>query len=291
MIIDTHAHINFQAFRQDADEVISRALAEKVWMINIGSQLETSKKAVELAGKYPEGVFAAVGLHPAHVTGHLMKNKLDPEELADQESMGSFNIDDYRNLILNSWKACPEPRRRVVAIGEIGLDYYYRPKTKVRLEQFKNLQKQALLAQMDLAQELGLPIVYHCRSAHADLIAILNTKYKIQNTSLRGVAHCFVGTWREAENYLELGLYLGFTGVIFKQIPGIDFKDVIEKTPLDRILVETDAPYLTPPAFGDQRNEPVFVKEVVKEIARVKNISYEEISSITTENARKLFNI
>jgi len=297
-MIDTHCHLNFKAFEKDADEVIGRTLAENIWMINVGSQLETSKKAVELAGafnapeprsivaeKYPQGVFAAIGLHPGHVTGHLLKNKLDSEELAAQESVKDFNIDDYRRLALGPGG------RRVVAIGEIGLDYYYRPKGTARLEEFKNLQKRALLAQMDLAKELNLPIIFHCRSAHSDLIRILDARYQILDTSFRGVVHCFAGTWKEAEEYLKLGLYIGFTGIIFKQIPGIDFKEVIKKTPLDKILVETDAPYLTPPAASPERNEPIFVKYIAEEIAKIKKLSYQEVSETTTLNARKLFGI
>jgi TatD DNase family protein len=261
-------------------------------MINVGSQLETSRRAVELAEKHKEGVYAAIGLHPIHVTGSLMKNKLDPEELAAQESMAEFSLEDYRKLVLDSNKnVCPEPRRRVVAIGEIGLDYYYKPKTKVKLEDFKIQQKEVLLAQMDLARELNLPIIFHCRSAHEDLIQILNTRYKIQDTKPRGVIHCFTGTWQQAQEYLNMGLYLGFNGIIFKQIQGIDWQEIISKTPLEKILVETDAPYLTPPMTDQERNEPIFVKYVVQEIAKIKKLSYQEVSEITTKNARELFKI
>jgi len=289
MLIDTHCHLNFQAFQNDADEVIQRCLDNDVWIVNVGSQLETSQRAIELAEKYPEGVYAVVGLHPIHVTGSLMKNRLDPEELIAQEGMKEFNIDDYRRLT-----ASP----KVVAIGEIGLDYYYKPKTKAKLEKFKSLQRQALIQQIDLAQELNLPVAFHCRAAHEDLIEILklkaqNSKLKTttQNLKLRGVIHCFTGTLEQAQEYLALGLYLGFTGIIFKQIPGLDWAEIIQTCPLERMLVETDAPYLTPPAAGKERNEPIFVKYVVEEIARIRNLSYQEVSEITTQNARRLFNI
>ncbi len=295
MIIDTHCHLNFNAFKDDADKVIQRTLAENVWMINVGSQLETSKKAMELAEKHSQGIFAAVGLHPIHVTGHLLKNKLDPEELAAQEKIGEFDIDEYRQLVLNS------PKGKIVAIGEIGLDYYYKPKAKTRLEEFKNLQKDVLLRQLDLAQELKLPVIFHCRSAHNDLINILNTRYQILNTGLRGVIHCFTGNIEQMRQYLDMGLYLGFNGIIFKQIAGINWQEIISNTPLDRILVETDAPYLIPPISEDQhlnqrqsanpRNEPLFVKQVVQEIAKIKKLSYQEVSEITTKNAKTLFSI
>jgi TatD DNase family protein len=308
MLIDTHCHLNFRAFEKDADEVVSRTLTGDVWMINVGSQLETSKKAIELAEafnaskprsivaeKYPEGVYAAVGLYPLHVPGvaDLIKGKLDPEEAAAQETVGEFNIESYRQLTLSSKKA--------IAIGEIGLDYYWKPKSKVKLEEFKRLQREALLAQIDLAKELNLPVIFHCRSAHKDLIEILNTKYKIQNTTLRGVIHCFTGTLEQMRQYLDRGLYLGFNGIIFKQIPGIDWQETISKAPLDRILVETDSPYLIPPQISINqsyqyksvlgRNEPLFVKQVVQEIAKIKKLSYQEVSEITTQNARKLFNL
>ncbi len=315
MIIDTHCHLNFRAFEKDADEVISRTLAGDVWMINAGSQLETSKKAIELAEKYPEGVFATVGLYPLHVPGvadliarsgisgalPVIKGKLDPEEAAAQEMVKDFNIEDYRKLAASS--------KKVVAIGEIGLDYYWRPKSKTKLEEFKRLQKEVLLAQMDLAEELNLPVIFHCRSAHQDLIEILKCKAQsekrkttVQNLKLRGVIHCFTGTMEQMQRYLAMGLHLGFNGIIFKQIQGIDWQETISKTPLERVLVETDAPYLTPLSISvnqrldplesaNLRNEPLFVKQVVQEIAKIKKLSYQEVSEITTQNARELFKI
>ncbi|MBI4359401.1 MAG: TatD family hydrolase [Candidatus Nealsonbacteria bacterium] len=280
MLIDTHAHLNFQAFQNDADEIIRRCLDNDVWVVNVGSQLATSRRTVELAEKYPQGVFAAIGLHPIHVTGHLMKNKLDPEELIGQERLGEFNIEDYRKLARSS--------QRVVAIGEIGLDYYYKPKTKARLEEFQSLQKKALGEQMGLAAELNRPIIFHCRSAHSDLIETLKSQPRHESG---GVIHCFTGTVEQAKEYLGLGLYLGFTGIIFRQIPGIDWPEIIKAAPLEKTLVETDAPYLTPPRADRERNEPVFVRFVVEEIAKIKGVSYEEVARITTENARRLFKI
>ncbi len=291
MIIDTHCHLNFRAYDHDRDEVIRRTLAENVWMINVGSQLETSKKAVELAQKYPQGIYASVGLYPLHIPGvaDLIKGKLDPEEAITQEMVNNFNINDYRKLIISS--------KKVVAIGEIGLDYYWRPKSKIKLETFKNLQIQGLLSQIALVDELNLPIIFHCRMAHNDLIDILKTR-----DNLLGVIHSFTGTIEQMQQYLGKGLYLGFNGIIFKQIMGINWQEIIKTAPLDRILVETDSPYLIPPNVSvvqrlDQRdsanlrNEPLFVKQVVQEIARIKNISYEEVSEITTKNARTLFRI
>jgi len=282
MIIDSHCHLNFRSFEGDVDEVIRRTLANDTWMINVGSQLETSKKAIELAEKYPQGVYATVGLYPLHIPGvaDLIARgaKLDSEEAAAQESVKDFNIDDYRKLILSS--------KKVVAIGEIGLDYYWRPKSKTKLDIFKDLQKQGLLLQMDLADELNLPVIFHCRVAHDDLIDILNIR-----RNFRGVIHSFTGTIGQMQQYLALGLYLGFNGIIFKHIQGIDWQEIILKTPLDKILIETDAPYLTPPMAGVARNEPVFVKYVAQEIAKIKKLSYEEVAIQTAKNAKTLFNI
>jgi len=262
MLIDTHAHVNFNAYKEDSSKVLRHSLDNGVWMINVGSQYSTSKRAVEMAEKYQEGVNAAVGLHPIHVS----------EE--------EFDCEKYKRLALSG-------SRRVVAVGEIGLDY------KPEYASFKEKQEIVLLQQMDLAQELNLPIIFHCRMAHADLIEILKSKIKNQISKLSGVVHCFTGTWQEAEEYLRMGFYLGFNGIIFR----LNLDEIIEKTPLDRILLETDCPYLTPlPAealakAGPLRNEPIFVKYVAEKIAKTKGLSYEEIAEITTQNAKKLFKI
>jgi len=278
MLIDTHAHVNFSAYKNDADEVIKRSLENDVWMINIGSQYETSKKAVEIAEKYPQSVYAAVGLHPIHLNTGLVKIKFDEEESSFNSREEDFNYKEYEELAKSE---------KVVAIGEIGLDYYYKPKTKKKLELFKEKQKETFLKQLKLAEELDLPVVFHCRVAHDDLINILNSQFLIHNSKLEGVVHCFTGTWEQAGEYLKMGFYLGFNGIIYK----LDLKEIIQKTPLEKILIETDCPYLTPPLAQVKRNEPVYVKYIAEEIAKIKKVSYEEIAKITTENAKKLFKI
>ncbi|MDO8435914.1 MAG: TatD family hydrolase [bacterium] len=293
MLIDTHSHLNFNAYKNDADEVIKRALDNDIWMLNVGSQFSTSKRAVEIAEKYPKGVYAAVGLHPIHLTEGIFKTKIDTEEIEFKKAEEDFYYEKYKELARS---------KKVVAIGEVGLDYYYRPKTKTKLEQFKNKQKEALLAQLALAKELNLPVIFHCRSAHKDLIEILNYKTRTTNYKPNGVVHCFTGNLEEAKQYLELGLYLGLNGIIFKlevaetsshlssraASPHSVLDEVIKNIPLNRILVETDCPYLTPPPF-EGRNEPLYIKSVVQRIAEIKNMNYEEIAKITTENAKKLF--
>jgi TatD DNase family protein len=291
MLIDTHAHLNFNAYKEDFDEVIRRSLENDIWLINVGSEYNTSKKAVEMAKKYPRGVYAAIGLHPIHLETGLIKAKMDPEEITSNNVEERFDYDKYKKLA-NSEK--------VVAVGEIGLDYYYKPKTKRKLELFKEKQKDLLLRQLELARELKLPVIFHCRMAHAELFELLNLKFKIKNLKLNCVIHGFVGTTEDLEKYLEMGFYIGFNGIIFKKIEGIDFEENIKKTPLDKILIETDCPYLTPLPAGASaeagatppaRNEPLYVKYIAEKIAKIKNLSYEEISRITTENAKKLFNI
>jgi len=287
MLIDTHAHLNFNAYKEDSDEVIRRSLGGGVWMINVGSQYKTSVRAVEIAQKYEKGVYAAIGLHPIHLAEGIFKTKIDMEEIAFKTNEESFDYERYKELSKNP---------KVVAIGEIGLDYWYKPKTTKKIEEFKEKQKAALLEQLKLAEELNLPVIFHCRAAHEDLITILNTRYKIQNTRLRGVVHCYTGTWEQAEKYLEMGFYIGFNGIIFK----LDLDEVIRKTPMERILLETDCPYLIPPSVAEVltkatpsvgRNEPLYVKYVAERIAQIKKIEISQIHEATTLNAKYLFGI
>ncbi len=272
MIIDTHAHLNFNSYKDDVGEVIKRSLNDNLWLINVGSQYSTSKRAVEIAEKYPKGVYAAVGLHPIHLTEGVFKVKLDKEEVEFETREEDFNSDKYKDLAES---------KKVIAIGEIGLDYYYRPKTRKKLQEFKNRQKEVLIKQLALAEELKLPVIFHCRTAHQDLIEIL----KSQNKKIKGVIHCFTGNLDELQEYLKMGLFLGFNGIIFK----LNLDEAIDKTPLDKILLETDCPYLTPPPMAG-RNEPLYVKYIAEKIAKIKKLSYQELIEITSENALKLFN-
>ncbi|MDP2967183.1 MAG: TatD family hydrolase [bacterium] len=275
MLIDTHAHLNFNAYKDDLDEVIKRSLDNKVWMINVGSQYETSKKAVKIAEQYEKGVYAAVGLHPIHLSDRIFKTKIDQKEIEFQTREEDFDYQKYKELAQS---------KKVAAIGEIGLDYWYKPKTKKKLEEFKQKQKEVFLQQLELARELSLPVIFHCRMAHDVLLETLN--FQVSSFKFRGAIHCFTGNWQQAERYLEMGLYLGFNGIIFK----LDLDEIIKKTPLEKILIETDCPYLTPPPM-EGRNEPLYVKYVAEKIAKIKNLSYEELSNMTTKNARKLLNI
>jgi len=241
-IIDSHAHLNFRDFDTDREEVIKRSLDAGIWMINIGCNYETSKKAVEMT---KDGVFAAVGIHPSYVSE-------------------TFDSERYE-LLARSGK--------VIAIGEIGLDYYHKPKNK-------NEQISLFIKQLNLAESLNLPVIIHCRSAHKEMVEILKRR------RVRGVVHCFTGKWEDAQSYLEMGLYIGFTGIIFK----LNLEESIRRVPLDRMLVETDCPYLTPPSKSG-RNEPLYLEEIVKAIAELRGEDYEKIADITTANTRRLFGI
>lgn len=283
MIIDTHSHLNFKAYKNDFNEVVNRTLRDNIWMINVGAKYETSRQAVELAEKYNEGVYAAIGLHPIYAAAEFQKIKTDPEEGEFLVKEEIFDKEKYKELAKS---------KKVVAIGEIGLDYYYKPKTNTKIEQFKEKQKEILLQQLDFAEELNLPVILHCRMAHQDLLEILKTK------KVKGVVHCFTGTLEEARQYIDLGFYIGINGIIFSALGGpalggkLPLDDIVKNIPLDKILVETDCPYLTPPVEGkDNRNEPIFVKHIIQKIADLKGISFDEVADKTTENAKKLFKI
>jgi len=255
MFVDTHAHLNLKDYKNDADEVIKRALENGVWMINAGVSFETSKKAVELAEKF-SGVYAAVGFHP-------------------NDSKEEFDYSVLKELAANP---------KVVAIGETGLDYHRIENNELRI---KEKQKEIFKKQIELALELEKPLIIHCREAHNDLLEILNSKFSILN-SQPGVLHSFSGGLEEAGKYREMGFKIAFNGIItFSR----DYDEVILRTPLEDILIETDCPFLTPVPYRGKRNEPLYVIEVAKKIAEIKELSLEKIAGQTTENAKELFGI
>jgi len=250
-LIDIHCHLDFNDFDNDREEVIKRALEKNIWMINIGIDAETSQKAIEIAEKY-EGVFASIGLHPGEI-------KED------------FDMDYYRKLARHP---------KVVVIGECGLDLKSR---NLELETQEILFKK----QIELALELDKPLMIHCRDAYKEVIDIISS-YKIRDSRLRGNIHFFSGTLQEAEQYFDLGFTISFTGIItFAR----NYDEVIKNAPLEKIMIETDAPFVAPVPFRGKRNEPSYVTEVAKKISEIRNESYEKIAEITTANAIKLFNL
>jgi len=277
MIIDTHAHLNHPLFNEDRDNVIKRCLINDVWVINVGTNIKTSKEVVFLAEEN-KNFFAATGLHPMNLDTGVLREKY--KELNEEEMENVFDYEEYKKIASSE---------KVVAIGEIGLDYYWKPKTTKRKQIFKEKQKELLLQQLKLAKELDLPVVFHCRMANNDLIELLKS-----NSSLRpksAVMHSFVGSLEELKQYLDFGFYIGFNGIIFKSLEGINFNEIIKNTPLDRILLETDCPSLSPPESGIKRNEPIFVKQILKKIAETRKADIHKLSKIIIENAKKLFKI
>lgn len=271
-LIDTHTHVNFQAFSKDSDEVIERALAEDTWMINVGTQFETSRRAVEIAEKYSDGVYAAVALHPIH----LFEHHVDEEETSFLARGEEFNLDSYKDLVLRSTK--------VVGIGEFGLDYYRMPKDEDP-EAVKKIQKEVLLQHLTLAKAVDKPVMIHCRDAYDELYEILNKEYSGQ-----GEIHCFTGTWQQAKKFVDLGFYIALNGIITFDRTGRS-EEVVKNLPLASTILETDAPYLAPLPHRGKRNEPSYVKHVAAKIAEMKGVDASEVERITTANARRLYSI
>lgn len=264
MLFDSHSHLHFYQFDNDREEIIKKLRDFNVKTINIGTDLKESKKAVDLAKKYQDLLWASVGLHP---TDNL-------EE--------SFYIDKYRELAKDE---------KVVAIGECGLDYFRLKNDDLR---FKNTQKGTFIKQVELAKELNKPLILHCRppagsqNAYEDAISIIeNCKLKIENYE-NGVAHFFSGSKETAKKFLDLGFYISFAGPITF---ASEYKEVVEFVPLDRILIETDAPFAAPVPHRGTRNEPAFVEFVARKVAEWKELDFEEVARQTTENAIKLFKI
>lgn len=274
--IDVHTHVQFHAFKDDADAVIRRALEAGIWLVNVGTQKDTSEDAVKIAEQFPEGAYATAGLHPIHTE----KSYHDEQELGIMNNeLGGFESRG-EELDYDYYKKLAE-HPKVVAIGECGLDYYRIKNNELGILK----QKKAFTGQIELALELKKPLMIHCRNAFGDLISILQaTSYKLQP----GVVHFFSGTKDDAQKLLELAFSFSFGGVItFVR----DYDEVVKYIPLERILLETDAPYVAPMPYRGKRNEPAYVAEVAKKLAELKGVSANEAAEKTTENARRILGI
>lgn len=273
-LFDVHTHTQFAAFEKDYKEVIERALKQNIALVNVGTQKDTSLKAVEIAGQYPDGIYAAVGLHPIHTEN----SSHDAAEIGSVSGgftgrAENFDYEYYKKLAEN---------QKVVAIGECGLDYYrLRPETKEK-------QFMVFEAQIALAADVKKPLMIHCRSAFNDLIEILKSNSSKLKAGSAGIIHFFSGNKDDAGRFLELGFSFSFGGVItFVR----DYDEVVKYLPMENIVLETDAPYVTPVPHRGKRNEPSYVIEVAKKIAEIKNLSLEEVAKITTKNALRIFNL
>lgn len=281
MLVDTHAHIHFSAFREDLDDVIKRARAARVFMIAVGTQKDTSANAVKVAEEHPDLIWASIGLHP----NHLFAMHFDETEMPVKTRTEEFDAYYYATLAKSS--------KRMIAIGECGLDYYRLPQDVPR-ELVIEKQKQVFKKHLDLADELGLPVIVHCRDAHDDVYEILKEYCEKGKLKKRGVLHCFTAGRREAFRYIDLGFYIALGGVItFKsrRPEHLELLETARAIPLERVVIETDAPYLTPDPFRGKRNEPLYVKFVAEKLADLRSMTYDEIASATTQNAKKLFGL
>lgn len=254
MLFDTHAHLNATQFNEDVEQVIERARAEGVsHIVVVGFDRPTIERAMELADQY-SFIYAAVGWHP-----------VDAIHMTDDDLM-----------MIEQLAAHP----KVVALGEMGLDYYWDQSPK-------EVQKEVFRKQIRLAKKVKLPIIIHNRDATADIVHILREE---NAGEVGGVMHCFSGSIEVAQQCMDMNFYISFGGpVTFKNAKKP--KEVAKEIPLDRLLIETDCPYLTPHPFRGKRNEPSYVKYVAEAIAELKGLSFEEVAQKTSDNAKRLFGI
>ncbi|WAT80869.1 TatD family hydrolase [Bacillus safensis] len=254
MLFDTHAHLNAEQYNEDLEQVIERAKSEKVEkIVVVGFDRPTITRAMELIEEY-DFIYAAIGWHP-----------VDAIDMTDEDM---------------AWIKDLSQHEKVVAIGEMGLDYYWDKSPK-------DVQKEVFRRQIALAKEVNLPIVIHNRDATEDVVTILKEEGAAE---VGGIMHCFTGSLETAKACMEMNFYISFGGpVTFKNAKKP--KEVVKEIPSDRLLIETDCPYLTPVPFRGKRNEPSYVKYIAEQIAELREISFEELAELTTKNAKKIFRI
>lgn len=258
MFIDTHAHLNHPDFANDIDEILDRARDAGVEFIIVpATNLQTSLDIIELVQKH-DMLYGAVGIHPTELMGFKEKYLHEIEQLASSE--------------------------KIVAIGEIGLDYYWKP-YDTELEQY------VLKAQLQIARQHDLPVIIHNRESSEDLMRIISDDNLLGG--LTGQFHSFRGDMEMAKKCIELGFHISFTGnLTYKpNEKTLTAYEIIKQTDIGNLLLETDSPYLPPVPYRGKRNEPAFVKHTADKIAELKNISVEEVARVTTQNAKKLFGI
>ncbi len=303
MLIDTHAHVNFAAYKEDAEPTIHRALDEGVNLVLVGTQIDTSRQAVQMASKFQKGVYAAIGIHPVHT----YSQELDEEETHFKTREEKFDYEEYKKLAMHD---------KVVGIGECGLDYFRLP-TDGDHQAVKKMQAEAFVQQIKLARELDKTLIIHSRSSKGtddaclDILEILKRETLSLNPSPRGggktaepspsgrgqgegplrfVLHSYTGSPEVAKMFVELGSYVSFNGIITFDKTG-NQEAVLKVVPDDKIVLETDCPYLTPVPHRGKRNEPSYVRFVAEHVAGLKDIGVEELAALTTRNAERLLHL
>lgn len=290
-LIDTHCHIQFDAYDSDRDAVIEACRQSEIGLMVVGCDEESSRKAIERVGKMGQDAWCSVGQHPT-------------------DSGEPFDYKTYLDLAKSS--------KKVRAIGECGLDYFHLPKEEKERAQGIEQQKDLFYQHLNLAHETGLPLIIHCRDAHDDMIEMLVHRYGFRHSqevnvipsearnpdgsrtagSLAdaqddrdreyGVMHCFTGSAAHAQSYLDLGFMISFTGIVtFTD----QYNEVVRTVPLEKMLIETDSPFLAPAPYRGKRNSPEYVEYVCRRIADIKGVSFEDVASATTDNAKRLFQL
>jgi TatD DNase family protein len=265
---DAHTHVNFVAYKDDRDEVIKRAFDAGVGMNVVGTQIDTSREAVELAEKH-DGIYATIGLHPVHTA----KSYHDEKELGEGGKEFTSRGEQFDAAAYEALAASP----KVIAIGECGLDYYRVEETT------KDVQTKAFIEHIELANKTGKPLMLHIRNAYEDALEVLKA-----HTKVTGDVHFFAGDWDTAKKFLDIGFTLSFTGVLtFTH----DYDEVVKNAPLDMILSETDAPYITPVPFRGKRNESSYIPYIVQAIAGIRGEDEEFVRQQLLKNANRVFKI
>lgn len=258
-LFDIHSHLNFPEFDNDREDVIKKMRQEDIFTIVVGTDEKTSKSAIEIAESVVSGgdLFASVGLHPT-------------ASIVAEHQLGDL-VFKLRELAVNP---------KVVAIGECGIDLFRRDKSDLER------QESIFRKHIELAIEVDKPLMIHCRDAHNEVLEILNSYFLTHCAKLRGNIHFFSGDINIAQRYFDLGFSISFAGVItFSR----DYDEVIKSAPIDKIMIETDSPFVAPAPCRGKRNEPLYVKEVAKKIAEIRGISYEKSAEVTTQNALRMF--
>jgi len=276
-MFDTHAHVNFRDFKDDAPAAMQRAHDKNVAMILVGSQYSTSQRAVKMAQEYAN-TYSAIGLHPFHLVDREVEERVDDQEVVKIKSRAEqFVYDNYLALGKSSDK--------VVAIGECGFDYHFTLSENIEKERI--IQSRVFNEQINLANELGLPVIIHCRDGHADLLEVIRNN-PIKNGA---VLHFYTGDWQTAQPFLDLGYYIGFTGAITFKKKTEAMQEVARQMPGGKILSETDCPYVAPEPYRGTRNEPAYVEKVVAKLADLRGITFAQMEKILDENAKRFFKL